>query len=310
MIDSLSITNFQSIKEAELPLGKFTVLVGKSSSGKSAVLRAIVALASNERGAKSITLGTSSYSISARVGDATVTLEKGKQTSYYIKRGENQTERYDALNGAVPEEVTAILAIAPLTDNKNVNVADQYDPPFLLRATPGEVAKTLGELTGINKIFNAVGEANKRKRASNAVLKIRQEDLSTATQRLGTFEDLDAKISLLKEVDQIYQALQENAFELNQLQQLVENLEIKENYLDKIRDVRKPPSLDSLLAAHASLMSYQSILRELAQKKKELSTAQDQVGNIKERLESSKDELNTAMKTLEYCPTCDRRYNG
>ena len=38
MISKLKIQNFRSIKDAELPLGKITVLTGANNSGKSSVI--------------------------------------------------------------------------------------------------------------------------------------------------------------------------------------------------------------------------------------------------------------------------------
>lgn len=44
MISKLKIQNFRSIKDAELPLGKITVLTGANNSGKSSVIYALLAL--------------------------------------------------------------------------------------------------------------------------------------------------------------------------------------------------------------------------------------------------------------------------
>jgi len=41
MIESIYVTNFKSLGNVELKLGKFTCLIGMNGSGKSTVLQAI-----------------------------------------------------------------------------------------------------------------------------------------------------------------------------------------------------------------------------------------------------------------------------
>ena len=43
-LETLEISNFQSVEKADIQLGGFTVIVGPSNSGKSALLRALRAV--------------------------------------------------------------------------------------------------------------------------------------------------------------------------------------------------------------------------------------------------------------------------
>lgn len=306
MIKTLKIENFQSIKKGDFELGKFTALVGKTSSGKSAVLRAIVALASNERGSKSITLGTTHYSISACTDtDATVTLKKAKQTSYSVNGKE-----FDALNGKVPEEVSQILGVAPLSEGRNVNFAFQYDPPDPLKSTPGEVAKVLGELTGINKIFVAVGKANQKKKSLNALIKTRQSDLEKVVKQLFHYETLRDEIVLLQSLETEYAAIKDKQKSLSDLTSLVNRLEELSSRLETVKKLKAPPSLDRLQDLHARLNAYKADISRLTAKSAALSGVKSEIVVRKEIWEKSKAELTELIKELGYCPTCDRRYNG
>jgi len=63
VIHSISCKNFQSLQDVEIELGKFTVIVGASSSGKSALIRAIEAIASNSLNSDNIMQGTKHASV-------------------------------------------------------------------------------------------------------------------------------------------------------------------------------------------------------------------------------------------------------
>lgn len=306
MLKRLKIRNYESLVDADLEFSKFTVLVGKSSSGKSAILRALVALASNERGTKSITLGTSSYCISAEVDDATLVLEKGKETRYKIVQA-GKEKPYDALNGKVPEDVTRLLGIEPLTSSStSVNVAFQYDAPYLLRSSAGEVAKTFGELTGINKIFNAVSEANKRKRSFSATLKLRTADSEKVLARLAKFSDLEQKMTLLAEVEEQYEKLNTVRNKKVDLSTVLLVIKDKKDSLERVHKIKKPPSIGRLSQLHDKLVQYQADVRELSHKKKLLDKAKADVVSCEVQKNAAIDLLSKELRSLGYCPTCDR----
>jgi AAA15 family ATPase/GTPase len=115
MINSLDVRNFQSLKDVHLDLGLLTVIVGDSNTGKSAVVRALKALASNLRGSSAITLGCRTASISAVCDDSKVTLEKSDTSSSYrvSKAGEPDRE-FTKIAGETPEEISSLLGLNPV----------------------------------------------------------------------------------------------------------------------------------------------------------------------------------------------------
>src|SRR6187402_3232806 len=165
MLQSIRCKNFQSLHDVDLELGKFTVIVGESSSGKSAFIRALKAVSSNQLNSDYITRGTKHSYVAVKTESATVTIERdqGGISVYKVAKTGSQESRYSKLNRQVPAEVTEILGITPSTlDEGSINFAGQFDPPYLLKDTGGSVAKTLGELTNVSTIFAAVKEANRR----------------------------------------------------------------------------------------------------------------------------------------------------
>jgi exonuclease SbcC len=192
VISQISIKDFQSIAKADLELGRFTVVVGPSSSGKSALLRAIRLLANNGRGHAFVRQGQRTTTVSAQVGEAQVTLTRGDGVGEYrISRG-GQVAVFTKLGGSVPQEVGAVLGIEP---KDALHFAGQFDRPFLLDETGAEVARVLGDLTKVSLIFAAAREASRRRGGVNARLRTRESDLGRLRADLVRFKDLPAKVA-------------------------------------------------------------------------------------------------------------------
>lgn len=305
MLQRLTVKNYQSLQEVELLFGKFTVIVGPSSSGKSAVLRSLTALASNERGTESIRFGATSYSISAETDSAVVTLERGKVNQYKILQ-DGKEERYTKLNGKVPAEVTQALNIAPLIDGKSINYADQYAQPYLLKESAGEVARVLGELTGINKIFEAVKEANKRKASFNALHKTRISDLSQVTQQLSKYADLPEEVARLKSAEAHLGKVQEIEAQINELSEAIQELDLAEEALAYHLSLAAPPPLDRLRELYATLDEYSSLLRDLTLAQTEMKEKVRTFKDLEDELEDEKQNLRELLNSYGFCPTCEK----
>lgn len=193
MIDYLSIKGFQSLDHVEIALDPFTVIIGPSSSGKSALTRAIRTLTANARGNAFISSWAKTASIEASfLNHGSVTLVRGKTTdsnSYTISPPPGFMEDappsvYTKLGGEVPPEVTEFMGIAP---KDPLHFAGQFDKPFLLDESPAEVARTLAALTNVSTVFAAAREANRTRLATNATLKIRRQDLEAIRARSEEF---------------------------------------------------------------------------------------------------------------------------
>ena len=110
MIQRLAISGFQSLYDVEIDLEPFTVLVGPSGSGKSAVFRSLRALASNVRGTSAVSTGRKNFKITAVLEDSTIALERGEtQNKYTVTDSADKAETFTKLGGSVPEAVTADL---------------------------------------------------------------------------------------------------------------------------------------------------------------------------------------------------------
>ena len=81
---SVTLVDYQSHQRSHLPLGPFTVIVGSSSSGKSAVVRALRLVAQNARGVSYVRHGRKQARVSVEFVDTTVvSVARGKGVSEY-----------------------------------------------------------------------------------------------------------------------------------------------------------------------------------------------------------------------------------
>lgn len=196
MISKISVQGFQSLVDVSLELEPFTVVVGRSSSGKSAVIRAIRALHTNGFSKEQITHGEKLGRITAErrtaEGIAVVCLERGASATYRLTQPGGAPVEYSKLARSVPEAVETALGIK--AENIELIFGQQFDKPFLLDETGSEVARTFGELTNVSLIFTAAREAQRRKLESSALLKTRTSDLALIVEQEKVFADLPERI--------------------------------------------------------------------------------------------------------------------
>jgi energy-coupling factor transporter ATP-binding protein EcfA2 len=227
-VDKVEVRNFQSLKDVSLELGRLTVVVGPSNSGKSAMFRSLRGLVSNLRGSRYVTRGAKASVISVTTSEHKVTLERGDGVgSYRITNLESgKEETHTKLGGAVPDSVSAVLGIDP-----ELSFVQQFSRPYLLDESGGESARVLGRLTNVDILFAASREASRRRTAHAAELKTREADLGRATERLAEFADLPAQMDILSSVEESLDKAEMTQKQISYLQEIVNGVEIASEVL-------------------------------------------------------------------------------
>lgn len=281
MITSVSIHNFQSLTDVQLDLAPLTVIVGPSSSGKSAFIRALTALIRNRRGTEFITHGERTASISATLPSGIVTLTRSSQTApnhYTLIRTTpdptqaHQKQEFSKLGGDVPEPISLFLGIP--TSQAPITIASQFDPPYLLSAPATEAARIFGSLTNASVLLDAARESNRRKLASSQLLKTRAQDLDQIRLRIPEFRQIQAQSQALSQADTLITQARTLTNKLSTLTHHTETIQIAQTSLqalhDRLSHLPSPDalaslehSLTALTAAHSAISTYQSTLTTL-----------------------------------------------
>lgn len=307
MITELSIRNFQSLAKADLTLGQFTAIVGPSSSGKSALIRACRALASNVRGTSMITRGQKQMAVSARTEKHIITLERSERSSAYRLTADGQERVFTKLDGGVPEPVSDALRLDP--DAASVNFAAQFDKPYLLDESGATVARELAELTQVNLIFEAVRSANRICANAKAQVKTRKSDLARINLRLAQFQGLPDRLDKVDTLERLNNERKDLHNRITFLGSAARALHIAETSQAKARP--KPvPDDTPLHAAVARVKALQKALSALQNAENVRDVISAELPDARARVEHCEQQMAEALRRAGVCPTCGQSTHG
>lgn len=275
VLTSVQIRNFQSLSNIDVDLAPFTVFVGPSSSGKSAFFRAMKTLAENQRGHAFISHGEKVCAISGDFGYGKVTLTRGKTTadnSYEILLPDGKQEKWTKMAGTTPEEISAFMKI----ESKNsINMVGQFDTPYLLSTTASEVARVLGDLTNVRVVFEAAGEANRRKKAQSGVLKTRQGDLETAQAKIETFAGLEEQVKAIESAEEALDRLVIHLEDKKYIQSLLLRIELDTALVEDTEKILSYdiPSAEELSSKLETINALEGVHEQIKTAAKQLKSA-------------------------------------
>lgn len=226
---ALELVDYQSHERTRLELGSLTVIVGSSSSGKSAVLRALTTLVTNSRGTSYVRHGARLARVSAvLVGsdpvsacETRVTVLRSRDTSAYeLARADDAPVCYTKCGTATPAAVTAALGFGGEADT-GLWLAGQFDRPYLLDQTGSQVARVLGNLTGVSLLFAASRECARRASATRVTLKERRGELEEVTAAVERHRDLPQRLAACSAAQEALSVAQRAAQRRDRLAALV-----------------------------------------------------------------------------------------
>lgn len=300
MIQSLSIRNFQSLHQVDLDLTPYTVIVGKSSSGKSALVRAIKTLTSNRRGLDFLTHGENICTLTATTENGSVTLSRGKSTddnAYTLGENGHTPQRFTKLGAAVPAEVSQFLGI----DSVNpINYAGQHDKPFMLADTASANASTLGRLTNVDVIFAAAKESNRQKLDTTKKLALRVSDLDVVKDKAKSYAPLKAQNAALAAAEEQLAAAYALQRDVERIGSLWDAYSMATAAEERLRAYAEAdiPALDSVLDAHARLVKFQSTLESLQSAVGALKAAKADSDTVEQQIEALRGVYSAKLSTL------------
>lgn len=198
MIEGLKISNFQSHRDSSLEFSPgVNALVGDSDCGKSAVMRALLWVITNQpqgdahvsnwlKDKKGKVKGLCQVSVLVDAG--VITRSRGKDENSYelhpwnegTPLEDSQAVRFEAMRSDVPVEISRTFGIGP------VNIQRQMDPPFLISATPGEAARYINSLVDLSEIDTAMSVTNSMSRECSADMKAANEAVLRLEGEVGS----------------------------------------------------------------------------------------------------------------------------
>lgn len=156
MIKTFSIKNFQSHLDSQLEFhSNINIISGSSDSGKSSIIRALNLLINNKpNGIDFITYNKKECQIKAEIDNHIIERNKSDKINNYIINGKELT----AFGQDMPDEIKQAINFNEL------NLQLQFDNPFLISESSGEIARILNKVINLEIIDESLCKVEKLKR--------------------------------------------------------------------------------------------------------------------------------------------------
>lgn len=255
MFVSATVKDFQSVESATIEFpqrvsgGSITTIVGPSSTGKSAFLRALHTLIYN----------TSSVSARTRAGAKTLQVEAvlsdGREVC--IKRGSSLStyevgeEVYSKAGTTAPDVIAGIFRMQP-----GLHMRFQFSAPYLLSEPPATVAAAFAQLTQAKVLREASREGARLSLRAKQAASLQQEEAGKISRVLEEdFADLDQhrdRLEAVRENLHKAQALEEAAVKVQSAAQA---------YVSAVQEAEQA---ETLIQAYSALPGVRTGLTEVS----------------------------------------------
>lgn len=228
MFKSLHVKNFQSWEDVELQFDPgVNVLCGLSTSGKTALLLRSIGLLVENR-----PLGAKFYSDFAdKKGETVVELVTSENDKLKLvkkihvsKVGEkvidkteyslNGNEPFSGMGDKVPDQILEKLNLSELNRQK------QFDQPFLVMSSPGEIGRLINRITKLEAVDTWIGELRSDIDSNNKQIRFLESNIQEIETTLQKYEDVDETekiINSLLMISQKFEEVEEEIFDLEKL---------------------------------------------------------------------------------------------
>lgn len=256
LLNSLEIKNFQSHKYTKLKFIKgINVIVGNSTSGKTAIFRAFQWLLLNRplgnRFKSVFANDNDKVCVSAEFDEKFVSIEKDKETVYSV--GTNSFDISDSFKGIgsdVPDTVKQVLNL------NDINIQNQLDQHFLITSSPGEVARTINKIIHLDNIDNWVSNLTAKINGINKQIKLKEDDSEKLVSELSSIPDTDAFEKDISKCEYLQSEISSLKFKIESLEYIsakVSSLEKEELILKEWLDIQK--HISSLQLIHEEIIA-------------------------------------------------------
>lgn len=282
----VEVRNFQSIEKATFQIDGFTVVVGRSNIGKSALVRAMKAALTGASVSSFVRHGPACLrrtkqaktckcyaSVHFRGPDLDLLWEKGDSINRYTYNG----TIYDKAERGTPEFLQPAFSPVKVGDRQDLlQVADQFSPIFLLDQSGGAVADTLSDVARLDRINEAMRLAEKDRKEAVATRKVREKDVQALEERLESYTGLDDALTAVKDLEDaktsIY-ALDKTLLDLDQYMADLSSLALSIKSLTAAKELAIPVA-QTLEDTHKQLTTLNKLVTDLTTKETAVSSLQ------------------------------------
>lgn len=293
MLERLLIENFQchEILEVSFTSGVNSI-IGDTDQGKSASLRALMWLITNQpsRGDFFIRKGCDRTSVTLWIDGHKINRTKGKGVNTY----QLDDKVYEAFGNDVPEEISSILNIS------SISLQRQLDGPFLFNLSPGEVSRELNTVVNLDLIDSVISDIISEQKKAKTEVQVTQVRLDESRQKRDELKWVKEADKDLKEIESIEEDIQKQQQSLDNLESLIEEIT---SLNSKIK------TDDDLIMALTTLIQEEENLNNLEKEVEELDDILNQLIKLDKQIKKNRNQITVYEEELKEelngrCPLC------
>lgn len=305
----LKVSNFQSHSKTEIDfVDGINVITGLEDSGKTAVLRAINWLRGNKPSGdgfrhnkdKSLTV-----EVEMEFADGVIvnhSLSKANSYSYMNpKAGSDEpgSQLFTKVGREVPAPISEKLCL------DEINIQEQFDQPYLVWLTSGELANVFNKLSGMQRFDEWQSRISSGIKVANLGIKSAVADIDSSQQLLLKFEKLPAVKKMVTEIDQLDRRIAEAGRDFNKLRQVEAEIKAVESKMNKLaaseEEVARAGEITRAAKEFDSqIISVSSKLSAL----REVITEMDTIMLTEEELAAATEDYLNLLSKLGICDRC------
>ena len=317
-ISEIELENIQSWDNSKIALENFNVIEGKSNSGKSAIIRGLSMVLTNDWDTSWLRKGEKQCQVSISFTDGTkIVRERGSSNSVTIYDNGKIVDKWSKFNKDYPKEIVDFLS----TDTSNINF--QFDSHFFISLSPNKRAELLGDFSDLSQVDDMISSVQKTIRASNGIVKYLKEEKEKISYEKEELENKLTSLPAMKEIEASKKSLSEcrnlldkikkienitkinhkiNEFKsLNTLEVLFNETNLTSNKLGQINTLNE---INEQLSNKIVLQEVESLFK----KTQELELTMQAV-TIIENINKISEELSSLAQKLDgqSCPVCGNK---
>jgi DNA repair exonuclease SbcCD ATPase subunit len=292
-LEKITLRNFQAHESFVIEFDPAaTTIQGPSDRGKSAVVRALKWVAFNRPAGDAYkTRGADSMSVVVQIDGATIRRRKGKSTNEY--KLDNQ--RFAAMGGSVPPKIAAVLNLSP------ANFQSQFDTPYWLSDSAGEVSKRLNAIVDLGVIDGTLATVAAAARKAGAELDVARGRRDTARAERDRLAWVPGCLGKLRSLEALESKIVRKRQDCAQIDALIAGVETAER---TARNAGNAKSIGRVaVAAGAAWADSAKRLESLARLLDQIETARGDRDQYQAELHAAEREFRTKTKGQK-CPVC------
>lgn len=295
------INNFQSIEEAKLNIEGLTLIIGESSQGKSACLRALQAACTNRFKAGQVRHGEDHALIRIKTPESNEVLSVLRPWNGGSPKMKLGVQVFSKLGRTLPQQVSEFLNLGTLDvsgESYSCNFHSQFQPPLLLAYSQPKVMELLSASSALDDL-KETKEALMEKRSSNkgaisaveSIIKSTSKEVDQVNSAITALEPL---VEELKGLSSTLTSLEERLSLVDELLlhlSTIKNLDDKENILNQI---------DCISTNLSALNEHYSLVNQLNEEISKLNKLTSRYDILSEISSSCDESVSDRLASVDY----------